>query len=56
MSIITQLGEAIRTSGEMDRESHAILGFCEGTASRRQTRNGRYSPYLRRRDRIRRAA
>jgi len=54
MNILTQLGEAIRLSGEMDRESASILGFCESGS--RQTRDGRYSRYLRRRDRMRRAA
>jgi hypothetical protein len=56
MNILTQLGEAIRTSGEMDRESASILGFCETGIYRRKTPTGRYSPYLRRRDRMRRAA
>lgn len=56
MNILTQLGAAIRSTGEMDRESASILGFCEAAPTRRGGRDSRYSPYLRRRDRVRRAA
>jgi len=58
MNLLMTLTEALQSTGEMDRDSDAILGLCNPS----QTTSGskRYSPtysaYLRRRDRIRRAA
>lgn len=57
MNILMTLTEAMQSAGEMDRESRAILGLCNTSP---KTSGHRYDPaysvYLRRRDRVRRAA
>ncbi|MCH8172609.1 MAG: hypothetical protein IIA70_04785 [Proteobacteria bacterium] len=57
MNILMTLTEAMQSAGEMDRESRAILGLCNTFP---KISGHRYDPahsaYLRRRDRVRRAA
>jgi hypothetical protein len=51
------LTEAMQSAGEIDRESHAILELCNTSPKIGSHRfDPTYSAYLRRRERIRRAA
>ena len=57
MNILTTISEAMQSTSVMDRETDAILGFCEASPHNRS--NGYAAPYSaisRRRERIKRAA
>ncbi len=57
MNILMTLTEAMQSAGEIDRESHAILGLCNTSPKiSDHCYDPTYSTYLRRRDRVRRAA
>jgi len=57
MNLLMTLTEALQSTGDLDRDSRAILGLCDTSPKTGHTRfDPTYSAYLRRRDRIRRAA
>lgn len=57
MNILMTLTEAMQSTGDMDRESSAILGLCKPSAKTTDHRfHPTYSAYFRRRARVRRAA
>jgi len=54
--MLMNLSEALQSTNEMDRESTSILGFCSENQRAASRRAEDYTPYLRRRNRYRRAA